>query len=84
MLLSMASPYLPPPIHTASDPVYSSADMCQRWRALMGPLGFSEKLLWVGFVGADRRMYKTTSQIPISARPKRASSNVGCLACPTC
>lgn len=70
MLLGM-SPYLPPPIETATDPVYSAADMCQRWRALMGPLGFGERLLWLGFVGADRRMYKTLSQVPIRPRPKR-------------
>jgi hypothetical protein len=70
MLLGM-SPYPPPPIETATDPVHSAADMGQRWCALMGPLGFGERLLWLGFVGADRRMYKTLSQVPIRARPKR-------------
>ena len=60
-----------PPIDTATDPVYSAADMCQRWRALMGPLGFGEKLLWIGFVGPDRCMYKTLSQVPLGSRPKR-------------
>lgn len=40
-----------PPVETATDPVYSAADLCQRWRALMGPLGFGERLLWFGFVG---------------------------------
>jgi hypothetical protein len=71
MLLGMVSPYLPPPIETATDPVHSAADMCRRWQALMGPLGFGERLLWLGFVGADRRMYKTLSQVPIRARPER-------------
>ncbi len=60
-----------PPIDTATDPVYSAADMRQRWRALMGPLGFGEKLLWIGFVGPDRCMYKTLSQVPLGSRPKR-------------
>ena len=61
-----------PPIDTATDPVYSAADMRQRWRALMGPLGFGEKLLWIGFVGPDRCMYKTLSQVPLGSRPKRS------------
>ena len=59
-----------PPIETATDPVHSPADMRQRWRALMGPLGFGEKLLWIGFVGADRCMVKAISQIPLGPRPK--------------
>jgi hypothetical protein len=59
-----------PPIETATDPVHSPADMRQRWRALMGPLGFGEKLLWVGFVGPDRRKVKAISQVPLGPRPK--------------
>jgi hypothetical protein len=60
-----------PPIDTATDPVHSPADLRQRWRALMGPLGFGERLLWVGFVGRDRRLYKTMTQIPMPPRPRR-------------
>lgn len=71
MLLDMASPYLPPPIESATDPIHSATDMCERWRALMGPLGFGERLLWLGFVGPDARMYKTMTQVPIGARPDR-------------
>lgn len=71
MLGRMADPYIPPPIETATDPIQSAADMRQRWRALMGPLGFGEKLLWIGFVGPDRRMYKTLSQLPLGPRPRR-------------
>jgi hypothetical protein len=67
----MAHPYLPPPIETAPDPIHSSADMGQRWRAVMGPLGFSERLLWIGFVGPDRRMVKALSQVPLGPRPRR-------------
>lgn len=66
----MASPYPPPPIDTATDPVHSVADLCQRWRALMGPLGFGERLLWFAFVGADRRMIKVLNHIPIPPSPR--------------
>ena len=71
MLNLMAHPYLPPLIETATDPIHSAADMGQRWRALMGPLGFGERLLWIGFVGPDRRMIKALSQLPLPPRPRR-------------
>jgi hypothetical protein len=60
-----------PAIETATDPVHSPADMRQRWRALMGPLGFGQRLLWIGFVGPDRRMVKALSQVPLGSRPRR-------------
>ncbi|BBY08512.1 hypothetical protein [Mycobacterium noviomagense] len=59
-----------PPIETATDPVHSAADLRERWRALMGPLGFGEKLLWFGFIGPDRRLLKMLSQVPIGPRPQ--------------
>ena len=34
----------------------------------MGPLGFGERLLWVGFVGPDRCMIKAISQVPLGPR----------------
>jgi len=71
MLTPMAHPYIPPPIETATDPIHSTADMGQRWRAVMGSLGFGERLLWIGFVGPDRRMIKALSQMPLPPRPKR-------------
>ncbi len=37
----------------------------------MGPLGFGESLLWLGFVGPDRRMVKTMSQIPMPMDPRQ-------------
>ncbi len=37
----------------------------------MGPLGFGQRLLWVGFIGQDRRMFKTMTQIPMPPRPRR-------------
>lgn len=59
----------PPSIDTATDPIHCAGDMRQRWQALMGPLGFGERLLWLGFVGSDRRMLKALSQIPRERAP---------------
>ena len=59
-----------PPIETASDPVYSAADLRQRWRALMGPLGFEERLLWFGLIGPDRCFGKKLSRVPVCPRPQ--------------
>jgi hypothetical protein len=59
-----------PPMETATDPAYSAADLRQRWRALMGPLGFGEQLLWFGFLGPDRRLTKELGQIAIGPRPR--------------
>jgi len=60
-----------PSADTATDPIHSPADMRERWRALMGPLGFGERLLWIGFVGPDRRMHKVLTQMPIGRWPDR-------------
>ncbi len=38
----------------------------------MGPLGFGQRLLWVGFVGADRCMHKVLSQVPVGRSPDLA------------
>jgi hypothetical protein len=59
-----------PPIDTAGDPVHSSADLRQRWRALMGPLGFEERLLWFGLLGPDRCFSKMLSHVPVRPRPQ--------------
>jgi hypothetical protein len=59
-----------PPMETATDPVHSASDLRQRWRALMGPLGFGERLLWFAFVGPDRRLIKALNQVAIGPRPK--------------
>ena len=61
-----------PPIDTATDPIHTADDMGQRWRALMGPLGFGGRLLWVGFVGADRCMHKVLSQVALGRSPHRS------------
>jgi hypothetical protein len=58
-----------PPMKTATDPVHSDADLRQRWRALMGPLGFEERRLWYAFVGPDRCLIKMLNELPIGPRP---------------
>lgn len=64
--------FLPiPPADTATDPIHSTADLQQRWRALVGPLGFGERLLQFVFVGPDRRMIKVLSEVPVTASPDR-------------
>lgn len=60
-----------PSVDTATDPIHTPDDMRQRWRALMGPLGFGERLLWVGFVGPDGCMLKALSQVPVGRSPHR-------------
>jgi hypothetical protein len=59
-----------PPLESATDPAYSAADLRQRWRALMGPLEFGERLLWFGFLGPDRRLTKELGQLAIGPRPR--------------
>lgn len=59
-----------PPVETATDPVYSAEDLRQRWRALMGPLGFGERMLWFAFLGPDRCLTKVLSHLPIRPRPQ--------------
>jgi hypothetical protein len=60
-----------PPIETATDPVNSAADLRQRWRALMGPLGFGERLLRFAFMGPDRCLVKFLGDVEIGPSPKR-------------
>ena len=59
-----------PPIETAGDPIHSAADLRQRWRALMGPLGFEHRLLWFGLIGPDRCFAKKLSHVPVCLRPQ--------------
>jgi hypothetical protein len=59
-----------PPIQTAADPVHSHEDLHQRWRALLGPLGFEQRLLWFGPIGPDRRFSQKLSRLPIRTRPR--------------
>jgi hypothetical protein len=60
-----------PPVDTATDPIDSPADLCERWRALLGELGFRERLLRITFVGPDRRMLKVLTEVEIGSKPHR-------------
>src|ERR1700753_1105496 len=59
-----------PPVATATDPLSSPEDLRQRGRALMGPLGFGDRLLRFVFVGTDRRMVKMLGEAPITRYPR--------------
>ena len=64
--------------------MHSAADLGQRWRAVMGPLGFGERLLWVGFVGPDRRLIKAWARfVELGTSPKRAAIEHSCRRCTT-
>ena len=58
-----------PPLETAEDPALTATDVRQRWRALMGELGFGERLIWIAFIGPDRRFVKTLHQVAITPDP---------------
>ena len=62
-----------PPVETATDAAHSAADLRQRWRALMGPLGFGERLLRFAFMGPDRCLIKFLGDVEIGPSPKRAA-----------
>lgn len=61
-----------PPIDSATDPVGSTADLRERWRALMQELGFGERLLRFAFIGPDRRFIKVLSDVEIGLHPAPA------------
>ncbi|KMO77973.1 MAG: hypothetical protein HZB45_04005 [Mycolicibacterium rufum] len=56
-----------PAVETATEPIRSPADLRQRWRALMGPLGFGERLLRFVLVGPDRCFLKVLSDVECAA-----------------
>ena len=47
-------------------PLYSSEDLRRHWLALMSPLGFGDRTLWMAFVGSDRYMQPTLTPMPAS------------------
>lgn len=53
-------PLLPP---DQMPPIRSPHDIYRHWRALMGELGFSRRLLWFAFLDADGRMAPPLNQI---------------------
>jgi hypothetical protein len=44
-------------------PIRNGADLCLRWRALMGPLGFSQPRLWLTLIQRDDMMSRQLIQI---------------------
>lgn len=44
-------------------PIRNQRDLEEHWRSLMGPLGFGERQLWVGFIDADDMMTPLLLQI---------------------
>jgi hypothetical protein len=69
---------IPPllPIHEVP-PLRTQADLHRQWRAMMGPLGFSGRRLWLLFLEPDDRPTELLMQIddvPDSPRPGEADS----------
>jgi hypothetical protein len=54
-----------PPLLPAEQmpPIHTQEDLHRHWRALMGPLGFSRRYLWVQPIDADRRVIPMLMQI---------------------
>lgn len=50
------------PLHEMP-PIRNAADLCLRWRALMGPLGFSQPRLWLALIQPDGMMSRRLRQI---------------------
>lgn len=44
-------------------PIHTSQDMERHWRALMGELGFSQRLLWWVFIQANGRVQPWVGQV---------------------
>lgn len=53
-------PLLPP---DQMPPIRCPQDMYRHWRAMMGELGFSRRLLWFAFIDADGRMAPQVHQV---------------------
>ncbi len=62
-------PLLPPDL---MPPILTPHDMYRHWRALMGELGFTRRLLWFGLVSSDGRMAPQLNQVDhLPRRPHR-------------
>lgn len=64
----MLSPELTPPIRT-------TADLHLHWRRLMGPLGFTDRTLWICMFDADDRVSPVLPQI--TDLPPAAPASIG-------
>jgi hypothetical protein len=54
--------------------IRNSDELCLRWRALMGPLGFGSPRLWIAFLGRDDMMSAQLMQI--EHIPRRADAKM--------
>ena len=59
-----------PNIATASEAFHTGDELRERWRALMGPLGFSESLLWFAFVDTTGHILPALNQLPLDGPPE--------------
>lgn len=71
MVCSHTPPPRAPSIETATDPVHSPEELRLRWLALMSPLGFGDRTLWMAFLGPDRRMQKMLRPFPAQSNSDR-------------
>lgn len=65
-----------PHIDTALEPFAGADELRQRWRALMGPLGFSESLLWFSVIDADNRFGPPLHQVELPDLPDDVLSDL--------
>ena len=54
-----------PPLQPADQmpPIHNERDLHERWRALMGELGFADRTLWVTFIMPDGMMFPHIVQV---------------------
>jgi hypothetical protein len=55
------TPTLGPPHEMPA--IRNANDLCRRWRAVVGPLGFGQPLLWIAFLAPDGMMSPGLTQI---------------------
>ena len=55
-------------------PIRNAGDLCLRWRALMGPLGFGLPRPWIAFLSPDDTMSAQLTQI--EEIPPRADAKI--------
>ncbi|MGC4932160.1 hypothetical protein ACLQ3C_00535 [Gordonia sp. DT30] len=60
-----------PPTAVAKLPFHDAAELRERWRALLGELGFSEPTLWFVFVERGTQLIPALSTLPLPDTPNR-------------
>ena len=71
-----------PPLLPLEDtpPLRTQSDLHRHWRALMGPLGFSRRRLWLLFLDRDDRatpLLLTVDDVPENPRAREVAALVG-------